>query len=45
MALKAGLTTVELGEMLFPYLTAVEGLKLAAQGFSKDVSKLSCCAG
>lgn len=45
MALKAGLTTVELGDTLFPYLTAVEGLKLAAQAFSKDVSKLSCCAG
>ncbi|MEZ5489315.1 MAG: mercury(II) reductase [Gammaproteobacteria bacterium] len=45
MALKAGLTTTELGDTLFPYLTAVEGLKLAAQGFSRDVSKLSCCAG
>ncbi|GAB5500268.1 MAG: mercury(II) reductase [Pseudohongiellaceae bacterium] len=45
MALKAELTTTELGDTLFPYLTAVEGLKLAAQGFSKDVSKLSCCAG
>ena len=45
VALKAGFTSVELGDMLFPYLTAVEGLKLAAQGFSKDVSKLSCCAG
>lgn len=45
MALKAGLTTGELGVMIFPYLTAVEGLKLAAQGFSKDVKKLSCCAG
>lgn len=45
MALKAGLTTGELGATIFPYLTAVEGLKLAAQGFSKDVNKLSCCAG
>jgi len=45
MALKAGLTTEELGDMIFPYLTAVEGLKLAAQGFKKDVKKLSCCAG
>jgi pyruvate/2-oxoglutarate dehydrogenase complex dihydrolipoamide dehydrogenase (E3) component len=26
-------------------LTTVEGLKLAAQAFSKDVAKLSCCAG
>lgn len=45
MALKAGLTTEELGDTIFPYLTAVEGLKLAAQGFRKDVAKLSCCAG
>ena len=29
----------------FPYLTTVEGLKLAAQAFSKDVKMLSCCAG
>lgn len=45
MALKAGLTTEELGDTIFPYLTAVEGVKLAAQGFKKDVKKLSCCAG
>jgi mercuric reductase len=45
MALKAGLTTQELGDTIFPYLTAVEGLKLAAQSFGKDVKKLSCCAG
>jgi mercuric reductase len=31
--------------MIFPYLTTVEGLKLAAQSFIKDVTKLSCCAG
>lgn len=45
MALKVGLTTKEFGDTIFPYLTAVEGLKLAAQGFSRDVTKLSCCAG
>jgi mercuric reductase len=45
MAIKAGMTTDQLGEMIFPYLTTVEGLKLAAQTFDKDVSKLSCCAG
>lgn len=45
MALKANLTTRELGDTIFPYLTAVEGLKLAAQSFDKDVNKLSCCAG
>lgn len=45
LALKQGMTAKELGETLFPYLTTVEGLKLAAQGFGKDVAKLSCCAG
>ncbi|MCI0481078.1 MAG: mercury(II) reductase, partial [Candidatus Dadabacteria bacterium] len=45
IAIKAGLTTEDLANTIFPYLTAVEGLKLAAQTFKKDVSKLSCCAG
>ena len=45
MALKMGMTTKALGQTIFPYLTTVEGLKLAAQTFDKDVSKLSCCAG
>ncbi len=45
LALKHGMTVRELAETIFPYLTTVEGLKLAAQTFEKDVSKLSCCAG
>lgn len=45
LALKAGMTARQLGDTIFPYLTTVEGLKLAAQGFDKDVAKLSCCAG
>ncbi len=45
IAVKQGMTYGELGEMIFPYLTTVEGLKLAAQTFDMDVSKLSCCAG
>jgi mercuric reductase len=45
LALRFGMTAKALGETIFPYLTTVEGLKLAAQGFSKDVAKLSCCAG
>jgi len=45
LALKHGMTSAELGETIFPYLTTVEALKLAAQGFDKDVTKLSCCAG
>ncbi|WP_281406068.1 hypothetical protein [Mesorhizobium sp. 10.2.3] len=39
-----GLTIDDLAETVFPYLTTVEGLKLAAQAFDRDVSKLSCCA-
>ena len=45
LAIKFGMTATELGSTIFPYLTTVEGLKLAAQGFGKDVAKLSCCAG
>lgn len=45
MAIRAGLTVQDLADQLFPYLTMVEGLKLAAQTFTKDVAKLSCCAG
>ena len=45
MAIKHKMTAAELGATIFPYLTTVEGLKLAAQTFDKDVSLLSCCAG
>ncbi|WP_367395188.1 mercury(II) reductase [Cupriavidus sp. Agwp_2] len=45
LAIRAGMTVQELADQLFPYLTMVEGLKLAAQTFSKDVTQLSCCAG
>jgi mercuric reductase len=45
LAVKHGLTVADLGATIFPYLTTVEGLKLAALSFSKDVEKLSCCAG
>ena len=45
LAIKHGLTVQDLADTIFPYLTTVEGLKLAAQTFDKDVSKLSCCAG
>ncbi len=40
-----GFTVAALRDMLFPYLTQVEGIKLAAQTFDKDVATLSCCAG
>ena len=44
LAIRYRMTAQELAEQLFPYLTMVEGLKLAAQTFSKDVTQLSCCA-
>lgn len=44
LAIKYGITTSELASTFHPYLTMVEGLKLAAQTFTRDVHKLSCCA-
>jgi mercuric ion transport protein len=45
LAIHGAMTVHELADLLFPYLTMVEGLKLAAQTFTRDVSQLSCCAG
>jgi len=45
LAIRHGLSIDDLAEAIFPYLTTVEGLKLAAQTFDKDLAKLSCCAG
>ena len=45
MAIRARMTVQEVADELFPYLTMVEGLKLCAQTFTKDVKQLSCCAG
>ncbi len=45
LAIRHKLSIDDLTEAIFPYLTTVEGLKLAALAFSKDVAKLSCCAG
>ena len=45
LAIRCGLTIDDLWDTIFPYLTTVEGLKLAAQTFDRDVKKLSCCAG
>jgi mercuric reductase len=45
LAIRGGLTIDDLSDTIFPYLTTVEGLKLAAQTFDRDVKKLSCCAG
>lgn len=43
-AVTKGMTIDELARTWSPYLTMAEGLKLAAQTFTRDVSKLSCCA-
>ncbi len=45
LAIRFGLTASDLRETLYPYLTNVEGLKLAALALEKDVALLSCCAG
>ncbi|QGJ79318.1 bifunctional organomercurial lyase/mercury(II) reductase MerBA [Sinorhizobium meliloti] len=45
LAIRQGLSVDDLADTIFPYLTTVEGLKLAALAFRKDVSRLSCCAG
>ena len=44
MALKFGATAQTLAETLHVYPTLSEALKICAQGFFKDATKLSCCA-
>ena len=44
LALRFGLTSADLASTLHPYLTWAEGVKLAAQAFTQDVTRLSCCA-
>ncbi len=44
LAIHHRMTVSDLSGQLFPYLTMVEGLKLCAQTFTKDVKQLSCCA-
>ena len=44
VAIQQGLTVEDLTDLLHPYLTMSEGVKLAALGFDRDVSTLSCCA-
>jgi mercuric reductase len=43
-AIRARMTVTDLADTWSPYLTMSEALRLAAQAFSRDVSKLSCCA-
>ena len=45
LAIRQRMTVQQLADTMFPYLVMAEGLKLCAQTFSMDVTKLSCCAG
>ena len=45
LAIRFSITVSQLRQTMFPYLTNVEGIKLALLGFEKDVALLSCCAG
>ena len=44
LAIRYRIPVSELGSAFHPYLTSSEAIKLAAQTFKKDISKLSCCA-
>jgi mercuric reductase len=43
-AIKHGMTVDEMANTWAPYLTVGEGLRLAAQTFTRDIALLSCCA-
>jgi mercuric reductase len=45
LAIAQRFTVHDVSNMFFPYLTMAEGIKLCALTFTKDVKKLSCCAG
>lgn len=42
--LEAGMTVEQVSHMWSPYLTMAEGIKIAAQSYTTDITKLSCCA-
>jgi len=42
--LEAGMTVDQVAHQWAPYLTMAEGIKIACQSFTTDVSQLSCCA-
>jgi mercuric reductase len=42
--LEAGMTVDQVAHQWAPYLTMAEGIKIACQSFTADVSMLSCCA-
>jgi mercuric reductase len=43
-AIEAGRTVADLADSWDPYLTIGEAIHLAALAFTRDPSKLSCCA-
>ena len=42
--LEAGMTVDQVAAMWSPYLTMTEDIKIAAQSYDTDITKLSCCA-
>jgi mercuric reductase len=42
--LEAGMSIEQVARSWAPYLTMAEGIKIACQSFTTDISKLSCCA-
>jgi mercuric reductase len=42
--LEAGMTVDQVARQWAPYLTMAEGIKIACQSFTTDISQLSCCA-
>jgi len=43
-AIRARMTVADLADTWAPYLTMSEALRLAAQAFTRDITRLSCCA-
>jgi len=44
LAIRCGISVSELANTTHVYPSMGEGLRLCAQGFTRDISKLSCCA-
>jgi mercuric reductase len=44
LAIQCGMTVKDLANAMHVYPSMGEGLRLCAQGFSRDISRLSCCA-
>ena len=44
LAIRHRITAAELAATFHPYLTTAESLRLAAQAFTRDITRLSCCA-